>query len=277
MAEASIPMLVNGVPETRVPIADRGFQYGDGLFETIAVTDGRLEFWGRHMARLAQGCGRLGLPAPDAALLRREAERLCAQTARGVLKIMVTRGIGGRGYRLPDEVRPTRVLSLHPAPDYPADVAARGVQARVCETRLAIQPRLAGLKHMNRLEQILARAEWREPEITEGLMLDTEGAVIEGTMTNLFAVGGRGLRTPDLSSCGVAGIVRAVVLDLAREMKIPCRTERLVLVDVLAADEIFLTNSVIGIWPVARLGDKVFGVGEVTRRLAAALANAPKD
>ena len=277
MAEATLPMLVNGAAETRVPATDRGFQYGDGLFETIALNDGRLEFWGRHMARLGRGCARLGLPAPDAALLRREAERLCAQRAEGVLKIMVTRGTGGRGYRLPDEVRPTRVLSLHPRPGYPADVADRGVRLRVCETRLAIQPRLAGLKHMNRLEQILARAEWREPEIAEGLMLDADGAVVEGTMTNLFVASGAGLRTPDLSYCGVEGIMRAVVLDLADELEIPCSKERLALGDVLAADEVFLTNSVIGIWPVTRLGDKTFAVGGISRRLAAALAETPKD
>lgn len=273
---AETPCLVNGAPETRIPVADRGLQYGDGLFETIAVNGGVPEFWERHMARLGAGCVRLSLPAPDADLLKAEALRLCAETARGVLKIIVTRGSGGRGYRLPDEIHPTRIVSLHPAPDYPADIQRRGVQMRLCDTRLAIQPRLAGLKHLNRLEQILARAEWSDSAIQEGLMLAADSAAIEGTMTNLFVVSGDMLRTPDLSRCGVAGILRAVVIDLAREAGIGCRVERFGLVDVLAGDEVFLTNSVVGIWPVGRLGDREFEIGPVTRRLMAALACMPK-
>jgi 4-amino-4-deoxychorismate lyase len=273
---AETPCLVNGVPETRIPVADRGLQYGDGLFETIAVTGGVPEFWERHMARLGAGCMRLSLPAPDAELLKAEALKLCADSARGVLKIIVTRGAGGRGYRLPDEIHPTRIVSLHPAPDYPAEIQRRGIQMRLCDTRLAIQPRLAGLKHLNRLEQILARAEWSDSTILEGLMLAADSAAIEGTMTNLFVVSGGVLRTPDLSRCGVAGILRAVVIDLAREAGIPCRVERFGLVDVLVGDEVFLTNSVVGIWPVGRLGDREFEIGSVTRRLMMALARMPK-
>ena len=276
MAGADIPMLVDGRPETTVAALDRGFQYGDGLFETIKITDGAPEFWGRHMARLQGGCERLSIPSPDPALLRSETATLAARLPRGVLKVIVTRGVGGRGYRPPDQVRATRVVSVHPAPDYPASFATEGVNVRLCETRLAIQPRLAGIKHMNRLEQILARMEWTDANIAEGLMLDSSAAVIEGTMSNLFLVAGGRLRTPALESCGVAGIMRAVVLELAREIGIECRVERVILDDVLAADEAFLTNSVIGIWPVAALHKRRYAVGPVTRRIAAALAGAAK-
>lgn len=271
------PMLVNGESADTVAVADRGFQYGDGLFETIKVTGGIPEFWGRHMARLNEGCRRLAIPAPDGALLRREAEELCAGAANAVLKIIVTRGTGGRGYRPPERAIPTRVVALYPAPDYPPEFWRQGVRVRLCETRMSRQPRLAGIKHMNRLEQVLARGEWTEGHIAEGVMLDTQGLAIEGTMTNLFLARDGALVTPDLSRCGVAGIIRAVLLELAEKNGIETQVRDISQDALESADEIFLTNSVVGVWPVRELGTREYYPGPVTEQLRHALAAAAKD
>ena len=205
--------LINGVAATCIDAHDRGFHYGDGLFETFAVSNGEPAMWDMHMQRLLLGCQRLGFPAPDPTLLRSEALSLCAvpdAPARGVLKIIITRGGGGRGYRAPSPSAVlatggvTRMLALYPWPDYPAAFWSEGVAVRVCATRLGCNPALAGIKHLNRLEQVLARNEWDDASVAEGLMLDPQGSVIEGTMTNLFVVRNGQLLTPDVSQCGGA-------------------------------------------------------------------------
>ncbi|MEK7261447.1 MAG: aminodeoxychorismate lyase, partial [Pseudomonadota bacterium] len=163
-----VSVLVNGVAVDTVSARDRGFQYGDGLFETIAVSRGTPLLWERHAQRLLAGAVRLDMPPPETALLRAETDRLCRGVERGVLKIIFTRGISGRGYRPDASASTTRALSLSPWPDYPPSWSGEGVVVRLCQTRLASQPRLAGLKHLNRLEQVLARAEW-DDEYAEGL------------------------------------------------------------------------------------------------------------
>lgn len=269
-------MLVNGKKTDTVSAADRGFQYGDGVFETIKLAGSKPEFWARHMERLEKGCEVLGIPAPDGSLLRREADAVCTSAADGVLKIMVTRGIGGRGYRAPDNPEPTRVAALYPPPDYPEEFWRDGVRVRVCETRMGDQAKLAGLKHMNRLEQILARAEWTGAETAEGLMMDARDNVIEGTMTNLFVVKGGALVTPGLWRCGVAGIVRSVILELAQEAGLKVDIRDMPAAALADADEMFLTNSVIGVWPVRELETAKFVPGPVTQKLRAAFEEMPK-
>ncbi|MDD2760170.1 MAG: aminodeoxychorismate lyase [Methylomonas sp.] len=257
--------LVNGERRHCVDVSDRGFQYGDGLFETVEVLKGQPLFWGRHLKRLVEGCKRLLIPPPDLALLEMDARQLCTGVDRAVLKLIVTRGSGGRGYRQPDPVAPTRVLGLHPFPHYPDQYQSEGVVARFCHQRLAINPALAGIKHMNRLEQILARAEWNDDAVQEGLMLDCDGHVVEGTMSNLFFVKNGVLHTPELSRCGIAGIVREIVIDLAFRNNIVVLEQQFDGSSALTADEIFVTNSVIGIWPIRQLERQCFDAGRITR------------
>jgi 4-amino-4-deoxychorismate lyase len=267
--------LVNGHVADGLPVRDRGLQYGDGLFETIAMQDGAPQFWSRHMRRLAEGCRRLELPVPEADQLRDEVARASAPATRAVAKIILTRGSGARGYRPTAGAMPTRVVQGLPWPEYPEHAAHQGVVIRWCATRLARQPRLAGIKHLNRLEQVLARAEWRE-EYAEGLMCDTEGLVIEGTMSNLFVVHQDTLITPDLSESGVAGVMRGAVLDAAARLEIPQVVQPLKPVMVEQAEALFLTNSLIGLWPVARLEARHYEVaGKITQALKAALLDAP--
>jgi 4-amino-4-deoxychorismate lyase len=267
MSETPQHTLVNGAVADTVAVTDRGLLYGDGVFETLAVIDGVPQLWARHIARLQEGCMRLGIMPIDAALLAEEAQRLCIAAERAVLKIIITRGSGGRGYRPDISCTPTRILQRHPWPDYPHTCATDGVAVRLCRLRMGHNPLLAGIKHLNRLEQVLARGEWDDPEIREGLLQDQHGNLIEGTMSNVCLVQGRQLLMPDLVRCGVAGVIRALLLELAAAQGIETAVRDVTVNELVMADEVFLCNSLIGIWPVARIDDQVCAPGKLTRQL----------
>ncbi len=242
---------------------DRGLLYGDGLFETLRVRHGRCPLWREHLRRLQEGCRRLHLPTPDPRWLADERDRLIRGAADAVLRITWTRGSGARGYAPPRPAHPRGVLGLAPAPRVPAHWYRRGIRVRFCDLRVARQPRLAGLKHLNRLEQVLARAEWCDPAIAEGLMLDTTGLVIGATAANLFAVLDGRLLTPRVDRAGVAGVGRALVLRDVAEAR-----ERTLPAAVLAqASELILVSAVRGALPVRRLQDHRLRVGPWARRL----------
>ena len=265
-------MLINGDIQNTVDMTDRGFQYGDGLFETIQIWKEKPLFLTQHLARLALGCQRLGIPQIDDALLREEIEKtLLHQPQHAVLKIIITRGKGGRGYRQPDIIIPTRVISLHPFPTFPADFSRQGINVRICQTRLGLNPALAGIKHLNRLEQILARAEWHDTSIQEGIMLDINNHVIEGTMSNLFYVNSGCLYTALLKDNGVAGIIRDWIIHFARQVNLNVFEKTITLDDIYAADELFVCNAIIGIWGIRRLENKHYTIGLITQQLQQAL------
>lgn len=263
--------LLNGKNKHSIDFEDRGFQYGDGLFETIRVSRHTPLFLDLHLARLAEGCQRLLIPSPDRTLLVEESVQLAARQADAVLKIIITRGQGGRGYKPPANVAVTRLLGLYPPPNYPENFYTSGISLRICQYRLASNPVLAGIKHLNRLEQILARAEWSDADdFQEGVMMNQAGHVIEGTMSNLFLVQNGILLTPPIDQCGVSGIVRRIILDLAKQLKIPVHEEHFTLGQLFQADEVFMTNSIIGIWPVKKIEEHTVKVGPVTRKFAIA-------
>lgn len=246
---------------------DRGLAYGDGVFETILVHRGEPVWWNEHVRRLARGCEALGIRMPDAAFLRGEADALVAGRARGVFKLILTRGVGERGYAPPPGTPPTLVLSLSDAPPAPP---GDGLVLRWCDTRLAIQPRLAGIKHLNRLEQVLARAEWSDPSIHEGLLCDTAGCVVSATSANLFALVEDRWLTPPVAGCGVAGTCRDWLLG-----HVPGAAEAtLSRLEIESAQALVLCNAVRGILPVAALGERRWAMPEATRGLVRALADA---
>lgn len=266
---------VDGRERAGLPVDDRGLHYGDGVFETIAVRDGEPVRLKRHLARLSTGLERLGIAFSGHAALEDEARRACSHAGRAVLKLIVTRGGGGRGYRPPVPHDATRIVGLGEWPSWPPGVDTDGVCVRVCDTRLSHQPKLAGIKHLNRLDQVLARAEWRDDSRwQEGLMLDTHGDVIEATQSNVFAVESGRLLTPGLTGCGIAGIIRGVILeDAAAALGIDAEVRVLPLERLLRCDEVFLCNSLIGVWPVREIdGTALDAPGDVTRRLSAWLA-----
>lgn len=219
------------------------------------------------MARLARGEERLKLPPQDKKRLLEEASSLLSVKGRGVIKLVVTRGQGGRGYRPSTAPQTTRVVSLHEWPDYPAIWYRKGIALRICRTRIGQSKSLAGLKHLNRLEQVLARQEWDDPAIPEGLMLDENSHVVEGTQSNLFLVKGGVLFTPDLANSGVAGIVRELVLEIAEELGIESVISDLSLADVAGADALFITNSLLGICPVSTLEEHDYDIQKIPAKL----------
>ncbi|NVK43678.1 MAG: aminodeoxychorismate lyase [Oceanospirillaceae bacterium] len=263
--------LVNGEVGDSLPVSDRGLAYGDGLFETIQLLDGRPLLLEAHFARLQRGCERLGIPFEDVLKpLRADLARLRNEGTLqrfGVLKILVTRGSGGRGYLPQPGLTPTRILMLSPRGSYSGDPAVQGVRVRICDLRLAHAPRLAGIKHLNRLEQVLARAEWHDPDIREGILLDQDDCLVEGTMSNLFWVRDRRLYTPRLDRCGVEGVVRNHLLARASHEGLEVEEGRYSLSALDAADEVLLCNSLIDIWPVVALDARCWSPGPLTRRL----------
>lgn len=265
--------LVNGHLADGIDWRDRGFQYGDGVFTTLQIRDGRPLLFDRHIERLQRDTQRLGLAFDSFEELTNEAHLLCRQYP-GVLKIQLTRGVGGRGYRPPIPVAPTRVLSIHPPPMLDPGLWQLGIALRICSLRLGLSPILAGVKHMNRLEQVIARSEWTDDRIHEGLLLDAEGAVVEGTMSNLFVVRHGRLETPLIDRCGVLGVMRNLVVEQARRDGILVEERRLGMSDLDEADELFMTNSLIHVWPVSRLVDRSLTVGPVTRRIMRLVENA---
>lgn len=246
-----------------VPADSRARLYGDGLFETMRAHGRDIPWWDAHWARLVEGAARLGIPLPAEPSARAAARGLLDDTP-AVVRLQLERGPGARGYAPSRGVAPLWSVSSHAPP-----AAARPVVLRWCETRMAIQPALAGLKHCNRLEQVLARAEWQQgaTDADEGLMLDTAGDVVCATSANVFAhLDGEWL-TPPVDRCGVRGICRGWAMGA-----IDAREQRLAREDVERADGLFLCNAVRGILEVARLGDREWPRDPRIARLRARLA-----
>lgn len=271
-------ILVDGVPGAALPADDRGLAYGDGVFRTLAMRRGFPELWPQHYAKLTGDCRALDLPPPAETDLLHDVQRIASQMPDCALRITITRGSGGRGYAIPADVQSRRVVSASILPEYPASYCVEGIRARFCTMRLAVQPRLAGIKHLNRLENVLARAEWDDPAIAEGLLLDMDGNVIGGTRCNVFIAEGGALTTPDLSRSGVAGVTRDLVMEIAGRNSIACRIEPISRARLEAADAVFLVNSLIGAWPVAVLEQRAwsdFVLATLVRKSLDALRNSP--
>lgn len=241
--------IVNGQRVETISVFDRGLQFGDGLFETLAVSSGQPLLLQWHLERLAQGCTQLGIEPPDWDRLGQEIEDLAKSADCAVLKLVLTRGESLRGYQIPASLRPNRILYLADWPSWlTSERYQSGIAARICQHRLSENPRLAGIKHLNRLDQVLARAEWPADELSEGLMLDQSGQVIEGVSSNVFIFSDGKLMTPELNHCGVAGVMRRLVLE-----RFDSEVRSLSLDEVLQAEAVYLTNSVIGVLPVCSL------------------------
>ncbi len=256
--------LVDGEISSYVSAANRGLCYGDGVFETMPVHQGRPRRWQAHMDRLGAGCERLGLSMPPQAVLLREVQTVSAGLADAVVKIILARDGTGRGYLPPEGAASVRVVSAHPYPEDVLERARAGVTAKICDLRLAIQPALGGIKHLNRLEQVLAAVEIRDKGAAEGILLDAEDHVICALSSNIFIVFGERLLTPRLDRCGVRGVLRSQILG---NFTARCEQRR-IMVDMLAeADEVFTCNAVRGIVPVTAIDQFEYGIGPVTHEL----------
>jgi 4-amino-4-deoxychorismate lyase len=245
---------INGRSSTRIDPRDRGLQYGDGVFETMRVHRGQVRLLEFHLERLYAGCRRLAIMGPSRTVLRRELERTAALRSEGVLKLIVTRGASShRGYRPTGREKCTRILALHALPRGLLRDARTPVRVRLCATPLGLNPGLAGLKTLNRLESVLARAEWRDAGIWEGLMRDVDENIVCGTMSNLFLKRGSSLVTPLLDRCGVAGVMRRWILETAGGLKLRPVERRIRWRDLSEAEEVFMSNAVVGLRSVGSI------------------------
>lgn len=256
--------LVDGEISDRVSAADRGLQYGDGLFETLAVIRGQPRFWQGHVDRLTAGCERLGLLMTPQSVLLREVQTVAAGKARCVVKIIITRGTSGRGYAPMTPAESNRIVSSWSWPPDAGRLTRDGIRARICDLRLGIQPALSGLKHLNRLEQVMARAEWDDAAIHEGILLDREDCVVSAISSNLFLVLAGQVLTPRLDRCGVRGVMRGAIINVLRNR---CEQRRITLDMLAEAEEVFVCNAVRGIFPVSRIDHWEYAPGDVTREL----------
>jgi 4-amino-4-deoxychorismate lyase len=254
-------ILVDGMETDRVSALDRGLAYGDGVFETIRAIGGTAPLWTRHIARLREGSERLGLPVPDAGLLAAEFTRVARHAPDCVVKIILTRGIGERGYAPSADAAATRVVSVFPMPSLQPDWYSDGIPVRCCALRLAAQPQLAGIKHLSRLEQVLARAEWSDADVVEGLLFDQRGDLVSATAANVFVGIGDMLLTPRVDACGVAGVLRGALLDALPGAQVGTISKE----GLMQADEIFLTSSVRGVLPVRLLDERRWRPGRHAR------------
>jgi 4-amino-4-deoxychorismate lyase len=238
---------INGRRASMLDYRDRGLQYGDGIFETMRVRRRQIRLLEYHLDRLYESCRLLKITAPRPLLLRRELKRIASRRHQGLLKLIVTRGRGPRGYRPSGQERCTRIIALHSLPRGTRAAETMPARLRVCTTPLSANPRIAGLKTLNRLDSVLARAEWKDARIWEGLMRDMDGNWVCGTMSNLFLRRGAVLMTPLLDRCGVAGVMRRWILENAGQLRLRSVQRRIRWKDLRSAEEVFMCNAVVGI------------------------------
>lgn len=244
---------------TDIPTDDRGLHYGDGLFETIRCAFGVAPFFDWHMQRLILGCERLALPQPGVERLREEIRLASAELPSAVVKLILTAGSGPRGYARPPILTPRVLLQVQPLhPGVGQDLALRW-----CNLKLAPQPALAGIKHLNRLEQVLARNEWNTGEFDEGLMLDSDDRVVSAIASNVFIRSAGQWLTPPVDACGVAGIGRRWMLERGAVIRQISTSE------VEQAEQCVLTNAVRGPRAAISLGRCRFEPDAAVRRLQA--------
>lgn len=249
---------------------NRAAAYGDGLFETIAIRNQQPRFWPLHYERLQTGCQRLALDCPSAdelsSMLQSAIRISDVDTDFATARLTLSAAPAVRGYKRDAAAMPVVQTSVHGSSPLAPVHYQQGVTARLCATRLSVQPLLAGIKSLNRLEQVLARAEWNDPDTFEGITLDTGGRLICGTMSNVFIAKENKLITAAITRCGVSGIMRRHLIGLLETSgEITCEVRDIEAAELSAADEVFLCNSQFGIVPLRSCDAMRWEVGSLTR------------
>ncbi|MFK5985409.1 MAG: aminodeoxychorismate lyase [Pseudomonadota bacterium] len=269
--------LINGQLEAVLPIRDRGLAFGDGVFETIAIINNKPHNWLFHFNRLSKGAKRLGIEVPvegdlltGIALLSMHKPQ--QQKNKFIVKIIYTRGEGGKGYLGPDKPSANCIMILNSWPTNPAEYYLQGINVQQLDFKLSEQSVLAGIKHLNRLEQVIARQQLAL-EYQEALLLNNKNCVIEGISSNIFFVVNNTLCIPLLNVSGIEGTIRAQVIELCLQFNIEYQIHDFSLDDIKQSQEIFYSNSIIGLWPVKKLQllneqVKQYPPGEVYKQLA---------
>ncbi len=257
---------VNGKPTSSVPLSDRSFQYGDGCFTTMLTINGVVQLWPLHVERMEACLTLLGIVLPDWHQVFHWLEQAARKESLAGLKLHISRGEGGRGYNPAGADSPVITISHFCYPRHYFDWQTHGVELGICQQKLGIMPLLAGHKHNNRLEQIILRGEMAQLGMADGVVCDLNGNVIETTMANLFWVKNHTIYTSVMTSCGVAGVMRKCVLDYAHSVAIQTQINEYPLSCLNEADEVFISNAILGIAPVRRIAETEYKIGSLTRR-----------
>ncbi len=263
--------MVNGAWTDHLGIRDRGLAYGDGLFETCRWVDGQLPLWSYHESRVLRDAARLFMPI-DSRLLAHQQQQFCAELVRlgllqGAVKLIVTRGQGGAGYT-PLAAPSVSLIWQHIHVSQETHLAKQGLRLMKARLPLSTNAQLAGIKHLNRLDYVVAAASQPLSAGEQLLLLDAEGFPIETLHQNIFWVKNRVLCTPQLVSTGVAGVIRQIILErLAPALGLAVAVKRFPLQALLEADEVFVCNSLRGIWPVTQIEEQLWSIGPITEHL----------
>lgn len=260
--------LINGSEQNTLAANDRATQFGDGSFTTARITEGRVPLMAAHIGRLQQACVRLSIPFSDWSVLTQEMSALAARQRDGVLKVIISRGAGGRGYSGSACALPTRIVSTSATPAHYDRWKQTGVTLALSPVPLGRNPYLAGLKHLNRLEQVLIRSHLEQTDADEALVLDSDGWLTECCAANLFWRCGRDVYTPRLDQAGVDGIMRQFII--AQLAHSPYRVVEVnAKPGVLAqADEVLICNALMPVIPVQRYADQQWPARELYQFLA---------
>jgi len=266
-------VLINGAKQSKISIFNRNLQFGDGLFETCVVENKKILFWVNHFARLNKGCEQLKISKVDESVWLSDVKKalsLCSYD-RCVVKLILSRGESLRGYGFKDDIKPVRAVIVS---ELQKTTLNNSFSLEYCHSGYNSNPKLAGIKHCNRLEQVLARAGLKSDE---GIMLDENHNVISVTQGNIYAIHGNKLITPKLDKCGVEGTRRAVILDLTKHLGIEVKVEVLSVEKLGQADEVFISNSIIGIQSIRQIGGIGLGESPITKKIKDAFREKRKD
>jgi 4-amino-4-deoxychorismate lyase len=277
--------MINGIAADHLMISDRSIHYGDGLFETILCSDNKLYYWQQHYHRLRSSAEKLKITCPDERTFLQDIKELVSNNIAGnsyVIKIILSRGFGERGYGYSSGISANRIVLLSELDASYSSMLSNTLlhgELFICEQQVSINESLAGLKHLNRLENVMARNEWNDKtmKFIDGLMLNADQRVIEGTMSNLFAIRDGKIFTPGLERSGIRGVMRDAVRELAANNGLSLSITGLSLDDLLGMDELFITNSLIGMKRVTKLGDRIFKDVVVTDLIFKALLVSKED
>ena len=282
MNKIPVNSLINGIAADHLNINDRSIHYGDGLFETILCNDNNLYYWQQHFQRLQTSAEQLKIACPPEQVFLDDITKLLADNdslPACVIKIIVSRGTGERGYKFSKNTSANRLVMLSSLDAGHSSVLSRKLlqgELFICRQQVSINEDLAGLKHLNRLENVMARNEWDAGYI-DGLMLNANRHVIEGSMSNLFAITGNQLFTPDLKLSGVNGIMREMIIDLARKNDIKTTVTNLTIDEISTMDELFISNSLLGMKAVTKLGDSLYKDQQVSDMIFSELLKTMDD
>jgi 4-amino-4-deoxychorismate lyase len=246
-------MIVNGRQQQHIEIADRAFQYGDGCFTTMAFRNGHLEFFDAHIERLKLACNTLCLDFNKWSELTTCIVESLKSTANCVVKVMITRGVGGRGYSPEGAVNPNFIITHHTIPSHYTLWQTQGIKLTISPITLASQPLLAGIKHLNRLEQVLVKHALAQTSYDDAVVCDIQQQIIETSVGNLFWYKDNVWYTPDLSKSGVEGVMRNYILKIMQEKEIECQVVKQDLSVLFSAQELFVCNSLMVLVPVLSL------------------------